>query len=133
MANKPIKPRKENPSAFAPGNNVGEATQFKPGQSGNPGGKPVAARNRITTAFLHALAEDFDAHGKKAIENTRRDDPGTYVKVCASLLPKQIEQTHPLEDLTDAELIAAIALLRGQLTDAAATGAGATDGTSQTH
>ncbi len=98
-------------------------TQFKPGTSGNPGGKPAGARNRITTAFLHALAEDFDKHGKKAIERTRAEDPGAYVKVCAGLLPKQVEQTHPLDDLPDAELLAIIDVLRSRLADAATAGA----------
>jgi hypothetical protein len=125
--------KKPQPGSFEPGNKAGEATQFKPGQSGNPGGKPVAARNRITTAFLHALAEDFDAHGKKAIARTRTEDPGAYMKVCAGLLPKQIEQTNPLDDLTDAQLYAAIALLQSQLAGDAQAGAGEADGTSQTH
>lgn len=101
-------------------------TRFQPGQSGNPGGKPVGTRNRISAAFLHALAEDFDAHGREAIRRTRDEEPGTYVKVCASLLPKQIEQTNPLDDLNDAQLHAAIALLQSQLAQDAAIGAGAT-------
>lgn len=130
MANKPKKP---SAGSFAPGNTAGEATQFKPGQSGNPGGKPAGTRNRITTAFLHALAEDFDQHGKKAIERTRDEDPGTYMKVCAGLLPKQIEQTNPLDDLTDAQLYAAIALLQSQLAGDAQAGAGEADGTSKAH
>jgi hypothetical protein len=99
-------------------------TLFKPGQSGNPGGKPVGSRNRITTAFLNALAEDFDVYGKDAIKLTRETDPATYVKVCASLLPKQVEQTHPLDDVPDAELLAIIDVLRSRLAEAAGAGAG---------
>lgn len=100
-------------------------TRFKPGQSGNPGGKAAGTRNRISAAFLHALADDFDAHGRDAIRRTREEEPGTYVKVCAGLLPKQIEQTNPLDDLTDAQLHAAIALLQSQLAQDAANGVGA--------
>jgi hypothetical protein len=95
---------------------------FQPGQSGNPGGKPAGARNRISTAFLHALAEDFDTNGKDAIKRTREEDPSTYVKVCAGLLPKQVEQTHPLDDLPDAELLAIIDVLRSRLAEAAGAG-----------
>lgn len=90
---------------------------FQPGQSGNPGGKPVGARNRITAKFLNTLAEDFETHGKEAIVRTREDDPGTYVKVCAGLLPKQVEQTNALDDLTDAQLHAAIAIIQSLLAD----------------
>lgn len=96
--------------------------QFSPGQSGNPGGKPKHARNRLQGAFLNVLAEDFDKHGKKAIVACREKDPMGYVKAVASLMPKQFEQTEPLEDLTDAELTAGIALLRARLTGG--TGAG---------
>ncbi len=99
-------------------------TQFKPGQSGNPGGKPVGSRNRVTVAFLNALAEDFEAHGKGAIERTREEEPGTYMKVCAGLLPKQVEQLNPLDELNDAQLHAAIALLRSQLAESAGAGSG---------
>lgn len=100
-------------------------TSYKPGQSGNPGGKPVGARNRLTTAFLFALADDFDKHGLKAIQRARADDPIGYVKVIGALLPKQIEQTTPLEDVTDAELLAGIALLRARLAESAGAGSGA--------
>lgn len=88
---------------------------FKKGQSGNPGGKPTAARNKITARFLNDLLEDFEANGKTAIAECREQNPAKYVQVVASLLPKQIEATQPLEDLEDGELAAAIALLRGQL------------------
>jgi hypothetical protein len=88
---------------------------FQPGQSGNPGGKPKGARNRLTAHFLNALADDFEVHGKKAIESARTEDPLGYVKVVGALMPKQIEHTTPLEDLTDAELTAGIALLRSRL------------------
>lgn len=100
-------------------------TRWGPGQSGNPGGKAKHARNRLQGAFLNHLAEDFDKHGKKAIEAAREKDPVGYIKAIASLMPKQVEQSQPLDDLTDAELVAGIALLRARLTGDAREGAGA--------
>jgi len=99
-----------------------EETRFAPGQSGNPGGKPKAARNRLQGSFLNALADDFDQHGKKAIVDAREKDPMGYVKAVAALMPKQVEQSQPLEDMTDVELVAAIAWLRSRLADSAGTG-----------
>lgn len=93
-------------------------TRFKPGESGNPGGKVKGARNRLQARFLNELADDFDQHGKAAIVRAREEDPMGYVKAVAALMPKQVEQTQPLEDLTDAELTAGIALLRARLTGA---------------
>ena len=91
------------------------ANQFKPGQSPNPGGKPVGARNRLQGDFIRALSEDFHEHGKAAIIACRIEFPAVYIKVIASLLPKEIEVKRPLEGLTDDELEACIALLREHL------------------
>lgn len=107
--------------------------QFKPGTSGNPGGKPAGARNRLSTKFVHDLLEDFEAHGKEAIQAARTDDPVSYVRVVASLLPKQVEQSQPLEDLTDAELVAGIAFLRSRLTGDSGEGIVASSEPSQAH
>lgn len=98
-------------------------TPFQPGQSGNPGGKPKASRNRLQGAFLSALADDFDQGGKAAIVAAREKDPVGYIKAIASLMPKQVEQSQPLDDLTDAELTAGIALLRSRLSGPAREGA----------
>lgn len=66
------------------------STSFTSGKSGNPGGKPVGARNRVTTAFLEALATDFAEHGQGVIEEARKIDPVGYMRVCASLVPKDL-------------------------------------------
>jgi Family of unknown function (DUF5681) len=66
-----------------------KATQFKPGQSGNPKGRPKGARNRLGTKFLEALEADFNKHGAQAIEQVRQKRPEVYIKVVADLLPKE--------------------------------------------
>lgn len=116
----PQKPAMANPNPKPPP----KEHQFKPGVSANPGGKPLGARNRLTAYFLNRLADDFEKHGKKAIEEAREKDPMGYIKAIGALMPKQIEQTQPLDDLTDAELVAAIALLRSRLTGNAGERAG---------
>jgi Family of unknown function (DUF5681) len=66
-----------------------KATQFKPGQSGNPKGRPKGARNRLGTQFLEALEADFNKHGAQAIALVREKKPEVYIKVVADLLPKE--------------------------------------------
>jgi len=90
-------------------------TPFKPGQSPNPGGKPVGARNRLTAAFLNALAADFDEHGKKAIQECRETKPEAYIKAIAALCPKEVSVTRPLEDMNADELLTAVRALEGFL------------------
>jgi hypothetical protein len=86
-------------------------SSFKPGQSGNPAGRPKGSRNKVSEKLLEALATDFDAHGKDVIEKVRADRPADYLKIVASLVPKQMEiedlRSHrKAEDLSDDELAA---------------------------
>lgn len=63
---------------------------WKPGQSGNPLGRPKGARSRLSEDFLAALANDFEQHGAEAIQDVRTKKPEHYLKVIASLLPRGI-------------------------------------------
>lgn len=64
--------------------------KFEPGQSGNPAGRPLGAKSKLSNDFLEALQEDFAEHGKEAITATRTEKPDQYLKVIASLVPKDI-------------------------------------------
>lgn len=63
---------------------------WKPGQSGNPAGRPKGARHKLGQAFLDAMLKDFSEHGEVVIENVRTEKPDQYLKVVASILPKEI-------------------------------------------
>jgi hypothetical protein len=67
-----------------------EKGRFQPGQSGNPRGRTKGARNKFTDAFLKAMLADFETHGVEAIQQVRENSPGTYLRVAASILPKQL-------------------------------------------
>jgi len=65
--------------------------KFKPGQSGNPAGRPKGARHKLGTEFLEKMLADFEVHGDSVIEKVRDEKPDQYLKVVASILPKEIE------------------------------------------
>ena len=67
--------------------------QFLQGVSGNVAGRPKGSRNRVGEAFLEVLADDFEAHGREAVEQCRLNSPAVYIKVVASILPKELETT----------------------------------------
>lgn len=105
--------------AIGPGNpnivSAGKETQFKPGNMANPGGKPVGARNRLQGDFLRELSEDFAENGRTAIIDCRTNKPDVYIKVVASLMPKELEIKRPLEELSDDELASLVDTLRSSL------------------
>ena len=72
-----------------------EDTQFKPGQSGNPAGRPKGSRNKLSEQFLQALSDDFNEHGMEAIIAMRESSPRDYNRIIAMLLPKLHELSGP--------------------------------------
>lgn len=95
------------------------APAWKPGQSGNPAGRPKSARSRISEAFLEAIAADFAEHGVETIARVRNEKPDQYLKVIAGLLPKDINiRTDDLDALSDDELLSRIRELDEELRDA---------------
>ena len=72
---------------------------------GNPG-RPKGARNKLGEAFIEALHADFNEHGVEAIEKTRTEKPDQYLKVIASLLPKDVNLniTDDTSEMSDDEL-----------------------------
>lgn len=63
---------------------------WKPGQSGNPAGRPKGARNKLSEGFFEVLAADFAKHGVQAIIDMRDKDPASYAKMIASLQTKEM-------------------------------------------
>ena len=99
-------------------------TLFEKGRS-KTGGRAKGAKNRLSHAFLTALAEDFEQHGIEALKIARIEKPVEYIKVVAGLMPKEFEiMDSRLADLSDEELDEFIAKLREQLRSPAIEDAG---------
>lgn len=62
---------------------------WKPGQCGNPNGRPKGSRNKLSDAFIRDLFADWSMAGPSAIQACRLEDPSAYLRVVASLVPKE--------------------------------------------
>jgi hypothetical protein len=87
------------------------AYQFQPG---NPG-RPKGSRNKLAENFLADVLVEWEAHGAVAVSDMREKNPGDFVKMVASLLPKDVNLnlSDNLSELSDDEVL-------GQLRDLAA-------------
>ena len=74
---------------------------FVKGQSGNPAGRPKSARSKLSELFLREMldacaAETLDVDARmsnlrRAIYAAMQDDPAGFVRMVASLLPKNYQ------------------------------------------
>jgi len=97
---------------------------WKPGQSGNPKGRPKGSRNKLSEDFFRDLCDAWQAFGKPALETMAMLYPVEFVRMVASLMPREPEATVApvtvMERMSDAQLDALIAqCIEGALDPAA--------------
>jgi hypothetical protein len=95
------------------GPKVGNRFQGGTAWNGNKAGRPKGARSKLGEDFIAAMSADFEQHGVTVIEKVRMEKPDQYLKVVASLLPREVSvNTDPLRDMSDDELETRIQQLR---------------------
>lgn len=77
---------------------------------GNPG-KPKGSRHKLGEEFLAAMQADFAGHGVTVIETVRTERPQDYLKIVASLLPKEHKIIGPMDEMTDDQLAERLGIL----------------------
>lgn len=86
---------------------------IKPGEVRNPKGRPKGSRNKLNEDFIVALCAHFAEHGLDAIARVHAERPDVYLKVVASLQPKEFEvRDRTLEEMSDNEVFEALQSIR---------------------
>jgi hypothetical protein len=89
---------------------------FAPGESGNPKAAPRAHATSSARISFRRLYADWQTHGKAVIETVRQGRPHEYLKLIASIVPKQVEiQGSAFDGVEDGELAALVGWARTQL------------------
>jgi|SRR6516162_10813237 len=84
---------------------------YKPGQCGNPKGRPRGSRNKLSEEFFRDLCDAWQAFGKPALMTAAWTHPVDFVRLVAQLIPKDVEVTATnirLERMSSDELEALI-------------------------
>ncbi len=89
---------------------------FKPGQSGNPAGKPKGAKHKLQEDFIKDVQAAWETRGKAAISAMIAEKPTDFVKMVAGLMPKDVTlNINDNSEMTDDELAGRIRDLAAQL------------------
>lgn len=99
--------------------NPSPATRFT-AENHPKGGRPKGSRDKLSADFIAALSKDFGEHGEATIAKVREDDPSTYVRVIAGIVPKEMQLKSPLESLSDEMLEIVIERIRAAMEQPAA-------------
>jgi hypothetical protein len=83
--------------------------------SNGTGGRPLGSRNRLCKAMLEDLAADWAEGGAAALKIMRMENPSGYVKVMASILPRELLFENTTTELDDDQLAELIGHIREQL------------------
>jgi len=78
---------------------------WKPGQSGNPAGRPKGSRHRFSEKFVSDFLADWEQHGAAVIKEVRETKPDVYLRAATAILPKVSDDgDDDLNDLTPEQL-----------------------------
>src|SRR5262245_65332829 len=62
--------------------------------SANPDAAVYISRRRVNDAFLRAALESFHKDGPAAFEKCARENPASYLKIFALLVPRELKIEH---------------------------------------
>ena len=78
------------PAASTSGGRANLLPPYQKGQSGNPAGRPMHSRQKLTEKFIDDLSKFYEVEGASLIKRVADEQPAMLLQVVARLLPKDI-------------------------------------------
>lgn len=66
---------------------------WRPGQSGNPAGRPPGSRNKLVESFVSDLQEKWRTSGPTILDRLEINEPAKLVEAISRLAPKDVAVT----------------------------------------
>jgi hypothetical protein len=66
---------------------------YKPGQSGNPKGRPQGSRNKLNEQFIRDLCKAWETYGQSALMTAAMTTPTEFCNMIARLMPRDVDVT----------------------------------------
>lgn len=82
----------------------GMSKKIVSGKSRTKRAESAAPRRGMPSNFLKVLNDDFEAYGRDVIASMRINEPSAYLRLAASVLPKDMVAKRPVEELSDEAL-----------------------------
>ena len=64
---------------------------WKPGESGNPAGRPIGSRQKVSEAIIRDISEAWATHGVDVLNKLAISDPAKFAQLAAGLIPKEFQ------------------------------------------
>ena len=64
--------------------------RWQKGQSGNPAGRAIGARQKISEKLLADLASVWETHGESVLSRLAVSEPGKLAQIAYGLLPRDV-------------------------------------------
>ena len=78
------------PAASTSGGRANLLPPYQKGQSGNPKGRPMHSRQKLTEKFIDDLSKFYEVEGASLIKRVADEQPAMLLQVVARLMPKDI-------------------------------------------
>jgi hypothetical protein len=70
-------------------NQIVRGRPWQPGQSGNPNGRPIGARQKIAERIIDDIRVEWERSGAQVLQRMAVEEPSKFAQLAAGLIPRE--------------------------------------------